>query len=108
MSFQILSQDDILQQILRDHRNQFPGCDTSDTSEIYIRAVALASAIWGEYQNQYDIYNQIFPDLADSENLQRHALTTNHAPRREQGVRLRRSCRIAGRHGYPCRGGDGH
>jgi len=65
--------DDVLQEILTDYQNQIPGCDISEGSDIYIKAVALASAVWGLYSRQDYIKQQIFPDTSDSGNLQLHA-----------------------------------
>jgi uncharacterized phage protein gp47/JayE len=65
--------DELLNTILTDYRNQFPEADTSKGSLIFIRASALASSLWGLYQNQLWISKQAFPDTADIEALEHHA-----------------------------------
>jgi uncharacterized phage protein gp47/JayE len=75
VSYKLLTYDEILEAILIDYENQLPGADTSQGSDIYIKATAFASALWGQYQHQAYILRQIFPDLADTENLERHAAT---------------------------------
>ena len=65
--------DVILQEILTDYANQMPGADVSTGSDIYVKATALASPIWGLYQNQQWVTRQIFPDTADSAELEWHA-----------------------------------
>lgn len=59
--------------ILRDIANQLPGANTASDGDYAIRANATGSAIEGLYQHQQWIYRQIFPDTADSVNLERHA-----------------------------------
>ena len=65
--------DAILQERLTDYANQIPGADVSAGSDIYVKASAVASAIWGLYQGQEWTRRQIFPDSADSAELERHA-----------------------------------
>jgi len=65
--------DELLDAILTDWRNQFPEADTSQGSLIFIRAACLASALWGIYKYQDWISAQIFPDTADTEQLEHHA-----------------------------------
>ncbi|MBI5598660.1 MAG: baseplate J/gp47 family protein [Deltaproteobacteria bacterium] len=64
---------DILDAILTDYANQIPGADISEGSDIYVRASVLASVLWGIYQYQFWIARQVFPDSADSDELERHA-----------------------------------
>jgi len=73
MPFAVPSYDELLQAILTDYINQFPGADTSKGSLIYVKSAAIASAFWGLYQHQRWIANQAFPDTADTENLEHHA-----------------------------------
>jgi uncharacterized phage protein gp47/JayE len=65
--------DELLNEILTDWRNQFPGADTSQGSLIFIRSACLASALWGLYKYQAWIAGQIFPDTAETELLEHHA-----------------------------------
>lgn len=72
MSFQ-KDFDELLDAILTDYRNQFPQADTSKGSLIFIKSACLASALWGLYQYQGYIADQIFPDTADTAQLEHHA-----------------------------------
>ncbi len=65
--------EDLRQEILTDYANQIPGADVSAGSDIYVKACALASALWGIYQQQKWVVRQIFPTSADSAELERHA-----------------------------------
>ncbi len=65
--------EDLRQEILTDYANQIPGADVSAGSDIYVKASALASALWGIYQQQKWVTRQIFPTSADSAELERHA-----------------------------------
>lgn len=65
--------DGLLNSILTDYKNQFPEADTSQGSLIFIKSSCLASALWGLYRYQEYISRQIFPDSADTENLEHHA-----------------------------------
>ena len=67
------SYPDILAAILTDYANLIPGADTSPGSDIYARAAALASTVWGAYNHQNYISRQILPDTCDSATLDRHA-----------------------------------
>lgn len=73
MPYATKTYSDILQEILTDYANQIPGADVSAGSDIYVKATALASAVWGLYQNQQWLARQIFPDSADATELERHA-----------------------------------
>ncbi len=64
--------DELLDAILTDWRNQFPGADTSRGSLIFIKSACLASALWGVYKYQQWIARQIFPDTADTAYLDHH------------------------------------
>lgn len=76
MGYPIPDFDSLLDSILIDWRNQFTGkADTSEGSLIFIRSACLASALWGIYQHQKYIGDQIFPDTADEENLEHHGWT---------------------------------
>ncbi len=72
MSFQ-KDFDTLFQAILIDCQNQFPGVDLSKGSLIYVKSACLASALWGLYKYQDWIARQIFPDTADTANLEHHA-----------------------------------
>ena len=65
--------DELLNAILTDYANQFPGADTSKGSLIFVRAAALASSLWGLYKYQQWVADQAFPDTADTEALEHHA-----------------------------------
>lgn len=73
MPFTVPSYDELLNAILTDYINQFPGADTSKGSLIYIKAAATASAFWGLYQYQRWSSDQIFPDTGDTAALEHHA-----------------------------------
>lgn len=73
MPFTVPTYDELLNAILTDYANQFPGADTSKASLIYIKSAAIASAFWGLYQYQTWISDQIFPDTSATENLEHHA-----------------------------------
>ncbi len=69
--------DDLLANLLTDYQNQsvLNGqiIDTSKGSLAFIKSACMASALWGIYQAQGYIGDQIFPDTADTANLERHA-----------------------------------
>lgn len=69
--------DTLLNELLTDWQNQFPAADTSHGSLIYIKSACLASALWGIYRYQEWISKQIFPDTADTANLDRHGWVYN-------------------------------
>lgn len=73
MSFTVPSFDEILNGILTDYVNQFPGVDISKGSLIYVKSAAISSALWGLYKHQEYIGGQIFPDTADTASLEHHA-----------------------------------
>lgn len=75
MSYAPLSFEDILEDMLVDWRNRVPGADTSDDGEIYVRCAVTAGAVWGLHHGLKYVENQIFPDTADSDNLERWAAT---------------------------------
>ena len=65
--------DTLFQAILIDWQNQDPDADISEGSLIYMKSACLASALWGLYKYQEWISRQIFPDTADTVNLEHHA-----------------------------------
>lgn len=65
--------DEILNEILTDFRNIFPGVDTAKGTLAFMKAAGYASTMWGLYRYQEWISNQIFPDMADSEQMEHHA-----------------------------------
>lgn len=73
MSYQPRTYDELRDALLTDYANQMSGADTSAGSDIYIRSAATASALWGLYQYQGWIARQVFPDTADSSELEHHA-----------------------------------
>lgn len=76
MSFQ-KDFDTLFQTILTDWQNQFPDADISQGSLIYLKSACLASALWGLYKYQEYIARQIFPDTADTANLEHHGWVRN-------------------------------
>jgi uncharacterized phage protein gp47/JayE len=64
---------DIRNTYLRDVRNLLPDAATDGDSDVYVRATATSSAVYGLYQYLLWIARQIMPDTADTENLERHA-----------------------------------
>lgn len=65
--------DTLLNEILTDYRNQFPGIDTTRGSLVFIKSACLASALWGVYRAIEYQSRQIFPDTAGALNLEHHA-----------------------------------
>ena len=65
--------DSIRATYLRDVRNLLPDAATDSDSDVYVRATAASSAVYGLYQYLLWIARQIMPDTADTENLERHA-----------------------------------
>lgn len=72
--------DELLNAILTDYQNQtvydeegnLIPLDTSQGSLIFIKSACMASALWGAYQAIQWTGDQIFPDSADTLNLNRH------------------------------------
>lgn len=64
--------DKLLNDILTDYSNLDSNPDTSEGTMTYIKAACLASMLWGLYRYQDYIARQIFPDTADTDNLNRH------------------------------------
>ena len=64
--------DDLLQAILTDYGNLDPAPDITNGSVVYIKAACLASMLWGLYRYQDYLSKQIFPDTADTDNLNHH------------------------------------
>lgn len=65
--------DEILNGILVDFQNIFPDVDISKGSLAFMKAAGYASALWGLYRYQDWIAAQIFPDMADTEQMEHHA-----------------------------------
>ena len=61
--------DDLLTQILTDYKNLDVAPDVSQGSITFIKGACLASALWGLYRYQDYLSRQIFPDSADTDNL---------------------------------------
>lgn len=64
--------DDILAAILTDYNNLDSAPNTGVGSIVWIKAACLASMLWGLYRYQDYLANQIFPDTADTDNLNHH------------------------------------
>lgn len=73
MSFTTPDYPTIKTAILRDISNQLPAAAVGADADYAVRASGEAAAIEGLYQHQQWLYRQIFPDLADSDNLEHHA-----------------------------------
>lgn len=67
--------DELLAAMLTDWQNQNPDAELSRGSLIYMKSACLASALWGIYKYQDWIARQIFPDTADTAQLEHHAWT---------------------------------
>ena len=65
--------DELLNGILTDYHNQFPDLDTSVGTLVFIKSSCLTSMLWGAYRHQGYIADQIFPDTANTVNLEHHA-----------------------------------
>ncbi|WP_140918173.1 baseplate J/gp47 family protein [Limnobaculum xujianqingii] len=77
MPFNVPTFEQIRDAQLRDIKNQLPDADTGTDSDYGVRAASVAGVADGLYQNQSYIVRQIFPDTADSDNLELHAKTRN-------------------------------
>ena len=66
--------DTIRAAILRDTQSLIPDADISADSDHYVHASRLASCAAGQYAHQTWITRQIFPDTADTDYLERHAV----------------------------------
>lgn len=64
--------DILLDQILVDYSNLDSNPDTSVGTMTYVKGACLASMLWGLYRYQDYLSRQIFPDTADTDNLNRH------------------------------------
>lgn len=65
--------DQILNEMLTDYQNQFPGIDVSQGSLVFIKSACTASAIWGLYKGMEYLARQVFPDTADAVHMEHHA-----------------------------------
>ncbi|MCG9093471.1 baseplate J/gp47 family protein [Laribacter hongkongensis] len=74
MAFPVPAFSAIRDALLRDISNLLPEADTGPDSDHFVRATSVASAVEGLYQHQAWIVRQIFPDTADREYLELHAL----------------------------------
>lgn len=78
--------DDLLNGLLTDYANQLDAngaaIDTSKGSLAFIKSACMASALWGIYKAQNYLGDQIFPDSADSANLEHHAFVRGIPPRK--------------------------
>ncbi|MEK7392682.1 MAG: baseplate J/gp47 family protein [Fibrobacterota bacterium] len=66
------SHDQIFNEVLVSYRGASPNADTSDGSELYVRAAGIASCRWGLIQLLRWIYNQMFISTADQSTLERY------------------------------------
>ena len=73
MSFNVLTFEQIRDNILRDIANQNTKAVTGRDSDYRIRANASAAAVEGLYQHQAWIARQMFPSTSDEDFLERHA-----------------------------------
>lgn len=65
--------DSLWNSILTDWRNRFPEADTSQGSLIFIKSACLAAAVWGLHRRMDWVMRQIFPDTADSAQMEHWA-----------------------------------
>ncbi|WP_076591972.1 baseplate J/gp47 family protein [Herminiimonas arsenitoxidans] len=77
MPFPLRKLPQIRDDMLAGMRNLDPDMDTGEASDNYIRSSGIASAVEGLYQYMGWGVNQIFPDTADLDNLQRFARARN-------------------------------
>lgn len=73
MSFNVLTFEQIRDNILRDIANQNTKAVTGRDSDYRVRANASAAAVEGLYQHQAWIARQVFPSTSDEDYLERHA-----------------------------------
>ena len=69
MALSVPSYDSILSKILRDIRSLDPEADISSDSDNYVRSASFAAALEGYYQKLAWVYNQIFADTADDDEI---------------------------------------
>jgi uncharacterized phage protein gp47/JayE len=69
MALSVPSFDSILSKILRDIRNLDPESDITSDSDNYVRSASFAAALEGYYQKLAWVYNQIFADTADDDEV---------------------------------------
>lgn len=69
MALSVLSYDSILSNILRDIRNLDAEADITSDSDNYVRAASFSAALEGFYQKLAWVYDQIFADTADDDEL---------------------------------------
>lgn len=69
MALSVPSFDSILSKILRDIRNLDPEADITSDSDNYVRSASFAAALEGYYQKLAWVYNQIFADTADDDEV---------------------------------------
>lgn len=74
MALSVPSYDSILSKILRDIRNLDAEADITSDSDNYVRSASFAAALEGYYQKLAWVYNQIFVDTADDDEVIREAL----------------------------------
>jgi uncharacterized phage protein gp47/JayE len=65
--------DTLLAGLLTAYKNQFPTADTSQGSMIFLKSAVTAGAVWGLYHALDWACNQIFPDTADTNQLEHAA-----------------------------------
>lgn len=73
MAFSAPSYPTIRDAILREIVSQLPDADIGSDSDNFVRSAAVAAVVEGIYQKLAWLYRQIFPDLADEEELLHHA-----------------------------------
>lgn len=98
MSYAPLDFDTILQAQLEDYRSRVQGANTAVDTEIYIRSAVVAGALWGLHNGLHYVENQIFPDTADEDNLDRWGATYD-LPRKEATAADDGSLQLAGTNG---------
>ncbi|PTU03741.1 phage tail protein [Pseudomonas sp. HMWF031] len=69
MALSVPSYDSILSKILRDIRNLDPEADITSDSNNYVRSASFAAALEGYYQKLAWVYDQIFADTSDDDEV---------------------------------------
>ncbi|TBV12747.1 baseplate J/gp47 family protein [Stutzerimonas kirkiae] len=73
MAYSAPTYETIRDAILREITSQVADADVTSDSDNFVRSAAVAAVVEGIYQRLAWIYRQIFPDLADDEELLHHA-----------------------------------
>lgn len=75
MSYPVPTFEELLEAVVDDYRNRVEGADVTEDSETYQFLAVVAGALWQHSWGLHYVEQQIFPDTADSTNLERWATT---------------------------------